>query len=103
MVNEHRIQITVAVLAEEGLPIVSMIGAHIEKPSEPEVGPIPNALKAVAGKNLVQASVFSTQEMRAKAQSGVWTKQSVWRIKPTSGIAMCEFPGHYQRAPGGHR
>ena len=103
MVNEHRIQVTVAALAEDGLPIVSMIGAPIQKPCQPEVGPIPNTLKAVAGKNLEQASVFPTQKVRPKAQSCLGTKHSLWGIKPASGIVVREFAGHHQRAPRGYR
>jgi hypothetical protein len=52
MINEHGLQKAIAVLFEDGLSIVGVPRAHIQKPGQPKVNSIPNASETVTGQNL---------------------------------------------------
>jgi hypothetical protein len=52
VVNKHRLQNAIAILLEDGLSIVGVPRAHVQKPGQPKVNSIPNASKTVTGQNL---------------------------------------------------
>ena len=52
MIDKHGLQGAVAVLLEDGLSIVGVPRAHVQKPGQPKANPILNASEAVPWQNL---------------------------------------------------
>ena len=52
MINEERIQLAVGTLHEESLTMVSMVGANVDDPSQPEMPDVVNTPEIGSGQDL---------------------------------------------------
>ena len=102
VINEMGIQPTFTVFHKEGLPVVHLVCDDIDQPCQPEADLVTDPLEHGTGQDFKEPLAILSQEPRAEAQAGSWTKTPLRCLYPAVRILVQEGIGDLQGFPLGN-
>lgn len=99
MIDKIRVKPSITVLHEYGLPIVYVLRANVDHPSQPEALVAANVFKTGSRQNLQYPSTIAADEARTKAQARIGSQGSSGRLLPDVRILVNKTICNQQRLP----